>query len=396
MDVHCATDPPTILYPWSDDEIQSTDPFMNFFNPDHDGFRGPPDGPPPELSDVYNPHPDGTRYKEYMHSVDKDRHRKIGEDIHDAIRQVRNTLYEVSPCATSEGLWYLMAGCSKDYVISRHLKDQNLSKVDAFLLEWGPHSEWGNYYRFQPPYEDPPGLDLFTPVMLDVSAGLMALCASTRRIPICGVEPTSLDFGGLPVKSSKRMYVELHNQGTETVLIDGITIHETTQRPQYRWSLARTSVRPGQSEVISVKYSPRDELEALALLHVVVHKRNETFQDLFRVGLQGYGQPWVFWVNVKPERGTITPRGNVRYTIKVVAQPHFTESISFQLLVNDSRGNHIDTIDAGDLQPPYPRKFDYVLRYEQVRFPPGTYHLCLRGKGGRQIAEDHFSITVRQ
>ena len=114
MDVHSYSE--LVLYPWGDDENQSTDPAMNFQNPAYDGLRG-------TAGDAL--------YKEYIPAADADWLHSTGERVRDAIAAVRGRVYTVEQSI----YLYPTTGTAHDYAYSRHIIDVNTHRVFAYTLE---------------------------------------------------------------------------------------------------------------------------------------------------------------------------------------------------------------------------------------------------------------------
>ncbi len=140
-----------ILYPWGDDDDQSTTPAMSFTNPAYDGVRG-------VIGDA--------AYREYIASADLQWFVDVGDKIKGAIAAVRGRSYTSEPGA---GL-YPTSGTSNDYAYGRHIAGGGARKVRAFCIETGT--------EFQPAYSE--ALN----VIAEVSAGLVELCLSS----VCVVE----------------------------------------------------------------------------------------------------------------------------------------------------------------------------------------------------------------
>ena len=138
IDVHSYSE--DFLYPWGDDENQSTDPNMNFHNPAFDGARG-------GVGDV--------TYKEYIPQPDWDWFVRTAKRVTDAITAVRGRPYTPKE---SIGL-YPTSGTSDDYAFARHFVDASKRRVYAFTLETGR--------EFQPPFSEA------LAIMDEVSAGLV-------------------------------------------------------------------------------------------------------------------------------------------------------------------------------------------------------------------------------
>jgi hypothetical protein len=132
-----------ILYPWGDDEVQSTDRRQNFANASFDGIRG-------VVGD--------TAYREYMDSADATRLRSIADAMNAALTAVRGTGYTVQQ---SVGL-YPTSASADDYAFSRHILSPGRAKIDAFTIEFGD--------EFVPKFEE------MREVILDVGAALTEFC----------------------------------------------------------------------------------------------------------------------------------------------------------------------------------------------------------------------------
>lgn len=285
MDVHGVRN--DFLYPWGDDDIQINDPDMNFTNPSYDGLRGLKDHVPPGCQEILGlfDHPEGPSYKEYMHAVDLDRYEAIGTQMNIALSQVRGTTYDVNPSFT--GI-YGTSGDSKDYAFSRHISNSNLSKIDAFILEFGP-SNWPGFYRFQPPYEDPPGVDYMTPVILDVSAVLTALCTLADRVPIISVNPNLLNFGKVKVGSPKTLSSTFQNLGNTSIDIVNIVLEGPDATSYNLNTPSPGTLGAGQSLDINVTYSPTGETVDKARVVITFRKPGESLQDIRVIRLAGLG-----------------------------------------------------------------------------------------------------------
>jgi carboxypeptidase T len=141
MDVHSFSQ--LVLYPWGDDENQSTDPAMNFHNPAFDGLRG-------TAGDVL--------YKEYIPVADAEWFHATGERVRDAIAAVRGRVYTVEQSIAL----YPTTGTAHDYAYSRHIVDVNTHRVYAYTLETGT--------EFQPADAEAQN------IMTEVSSGLTEFC----------------------------------------------------------------------------------------------------------------------------------------------------------------------------------------------------------------------------
>ena len=141
MDVHSYSQ--LVLYPWGDDENQSTDPAMNFHNPAFDGLRG-------TAGDAL--------YREYISSADADWFQATGERVRDAIAAVRGRVYTVEQSI----YLYPTTATAHDYAYSRHIVDVNTHRVYAYTLETGT--------EFQPAAAEAQN------IMTEVSSGITEFC----------------------------------------------------------------------------------------------------------------------------------------------------------------------------------------------------------------------------
>jgi murein tripeptide amidase MpaA len=145
-----------ILYPWGDDENQTTDPLKNFNNPMWNNVRG-------VLGD--------TAYKEYIPAADWNWLVDAGNDMREAIAAVRGTSYTVK-----EGSRLYMppgpgvSGTAKDYAFSRQWSSSENRKVYAYTLETGT--------EFAPAYSEA------LRIIEEVSAGLIQFCSAS----VCLIE----------------------------------------------------------------------------------------------------------------------------------------------------------------------------------------------------------------
>lgn len=159
VDVHSYSE--LILYPWGDDDNQTTNPGMNFMNPAYDGLRGTQGG---------------TVYREYIPPADLDWFVTTSNQVQEAIADVRGRTYTVQQGV----LLYPTSGTNKDYPYSRHFVDASKRKVYSVTLETGR--------EFQPPYAE--ALN----IIAEVSSGLIQFCMRC----LCAVEAAAqgTDFAG--------------------------------------------------------------------------------------------------------------------------------------------------------------------------------------------------------
>ncbi|HEY7081416.1 MAG TPA: M14 family metallopeptidase [Nitrososphaeraceae archaeon] len=144
IDVHSYSE--DILYPWGDDDDQTTNTFMNFTNHSYDGQRG-------TLGD--------TLYGEYIPKSDSDWYKETGAKMSDSIASVRGTRYTVMEANDL----YPTTGTSHDYAYSRHFVNTNERSILGYTLETGK--------TFQPPYSEA------VRIIKEVSAGLIEFCLAS-------------------------------------------------------------------------------------------------------------------------------------------------------------------------------------------------------------------------
>lgn len=147
LDIHSYSG--LIMYPWGDDDEQTTNPTMNFHNPAYDGLRG-------RVGD--------TTYKEYIPKADLTWFVKTCNRVRDGIKAVRGTTYTVQQ---SVGL-YPTTATSDDYAYGRHFVDAGKSRVLAGVIETGR--------EFQPPYSE--ALN----IIAEISAGLIEFCLASISV----------------------------------------------------------------------------------------------------------------------------------------------------------------------------------------------------------------------
>lgn len=141
VDVHSHGE--LILFPWGDDENQTSSSVQNFTNPAFDGLRG-------QVGDA--------TYREFIPSADLTSLRGLAHSMNASLRAVRGRSYTVQQAV---GL-YATSGTSDDYAFSRHRVSPASIKVRGFTIEFGR--------EFVPPYAE------MQKIMADVAAALTRLC----------------------------------------------------------------------------------------------------------------------------------------------------------------------------------------------------------------------------
>ena len=199
IDVHSYSN--DLLYPWGDDDDQTTDPSMNFMNTLYDGLRG---------SSGDNV------YREYIPQADLNWYVSTGNRVIDAINAVRSAGYVLKQ---SIGL-YPTSGTSDDYSYSRHYVDSKKKRIYSYTLETGKYT--GNPYNdFQPPYSE--ALNIMT----EASAGLIEFCLACLCVVTEVTQGTALmeELEAMRVfreemlaTSAGRRYVRLLEENTPEVL----------------------------------------------------------------------------------------------------------------------------------------------------------------------------------
>lgn len=143
IDIHSYSE--LVLYPWGDDENQSTDPNQNFRNPAFDGQRGTV----------------GSGYKEYIPAADLHAHVVTAERIRDGIAAVRGRVYTVQQSISL----YPTTGTTHDYAYARNFIDTGRRRILGYTLETAR--------SFQPNDAEK------NSVITEVSAGLMECLLET-------------------------------------------------------------------------------------------------------------------------------------------------------------------------------------------------------------------------
>jgi murein tripeptide amidase MpaA len=203
VDVHSYSE--LILFPWGDDQNQTTDPSQNFLNPAWNGMRGTTGG-----------------YGEYIPADDLGRFTDMASRVHDAIAAVRGRSY-----TAEQGFQlYGTSGASSDYAYSRFFIPGGHTKVWALDFE-SNRGDRGSQYGFQPFPYDPDALE----VSKEVQSGLiqfMTSCVCVVREIGRSLATTSEILNGLSnfrdaemMKSDRgRKWVDLLDRhGTEALLL---------------------------------------------------------------------------------------------------------------------------------------------------------------------------------
>lgn len=113
VDVHSYSE--LVLYPWGDDQNQTTDPNQNFQNPSFDGLRGT----------------FGNNYKEYIPPADLSANQAMGNRIRDGIAAVRGRNYTVQQSIDL----YPTSGTWHDYAYARKFVETGRRRILGFTLE---------------------------------------------------------------------------------------------------------------------------------------------------------------------------------------------------------------------------------------------------------------------
>jgi murein tripeptide amidase MpaA len=143
IDIHSYSE--LVLYPWGDDDNQTSNSNQNFQNPAFDGLRGIV----------------GSGYKEYIPSGDLHDHVVMAERVRDGIAAVRGRVYT----AQQSIALYPTTGTTHDYAYARHFVDTGRRRILGFTLETAR--------EFQPADAEKNN------VITEVSAGLMECLLET-------------------------------------------------------------------------------------------------------------------------------------------------------------------------------------------------------------------------
>jgi len=142
VDVHSCTG--HVLYPWGDDQNQTTDPSMSFMNSACDGKRG-----------VEN-----DAYRDYVPPARLIELQTAAAVMRDGIFAVRGQSY-----LSQQGFsLYPTSGTSEDWAFTREFLDPSRVKLSGFVIEFNKD------YDFFPTWAE------MVDLILDIDAGLVALC----------------------------------------------------------------------------------------------------------------------------------------------------------------------------------------------------------------------------
>jgi len=136
VDVHSYSE--LVLYPWGDDQNQSTDPSQNFQNPAFDGQRGTP----------------GNNYKEFIPAEDLSAHQAMGNRIKNGIAAVRGRNYTVQQSIDL----YPTSGTWHDYAYARRFIETGRRRILGFTLETAQQFQPGDAEKAQVISETQAGL----------------------------------------------------------------------------------------------------------------------------------------------------------------------------------------------------------------------------------------------
>jgi murein tripeptide amidase MpaA len=154
IDVHSYSN--FIMYPWGDDENQTSNPSMNFKNSAFDGQRGTK----------------GDVYKEYIQQEDLNWYISLGNTMRQAVAAVRGQNYSVKQSIHL----YATSATSDDYCYSRHFVNGAKRKVLSYCIETSPlvyKNGVPDYLAsFQPPFPEA------SCIMEDVQPALMEFCVN--------------------------------------------------------------------------------------------------------------------------------------------------------------------------------------------------------------------------
>lgn len=143
VDVHSYSE--LVLYPWGDDENQTTDPNQNFRNPAFDGLRGVV----------------GSGYQEYIPAADQQDYVAMGKRVRDGIAAVRGRTYTVQPSIAL----YPTSATAHDYAYAHHFVNTGRRRILGYTLETARTFQPGDVEKNN--------------VITEVSAGLMEFLLET-------------------------------------------------------------------------------------------------------------------------------------------------------------------------------------------------------------------------
>jgi carboxypeptidase T len=155
VDVHSFSE--LILFPWGDDDNQSTDPAQNFRNPAFDRRRG---------LLAQNGHPQARRYGEHLDPAHRRHLVEIADRMRDAVEAVNGRRYAVQQGAQLYGT----SGTSEDWVFARHLLDPARPVIYPYIIEFGRERPDGVAASFHPPFAE------MERIIDEVVAGLLEMC----------------------------------------------------------------------------------------------------------------------------------------------------------------------------------------------------------------------------
>ncbi len=254
-----------ILYPWGDDNTQTTDPAQTFQDAAFDGARGPANA----------------GYGEYMHPVDAGRLADLAGRMRNALAAVRGKVYLIGDSFTN---LYPTCGTSTCYAFSRHLVSSAKGKVDAFLVEWGT--------TFQPPYDTD-----MVPIFDDVGAAMTELCLTADHVPLVEVRPRGIRYPypksapGRPWNTPIDRTLTITNLGPRPVDILSATIEPGPRAGDFSVAApSATSLTPGMAATLVVTYTPATPTPRARLLITVV-EAGQTLTDVLRVDLTRAPRP---------------------------------------------------------------------------------------------------------
>ena len=136
VDVHSYSE--LVLFPWGDDENQTTNPSQNFQNPAFDGQRGTL----------------GNNYKEFIPAGDLSSHQAMGNRIRNGIAAVRGRSYTVQQSINL----YPTTGTWHDYAYARRFVETGRRTILGFTLETAREFQPGDAEKAQVVSETQAGL----------------------------------------------------------------------------------------------------------------------------------------------------------------------------------------------------------------------------------------------